>query len=186
MKRFNPLVSSASPETANAVEQQPDKPNPCEPSTSCVALSTFDRVTLLSNPRKKGLQLHFPGKPADKIRDELKAAGWRWSFRNTCWYHKHTPENFTWAQLFVLRHGTPAPSVSPITQSRPAIAAADMKALRPFIGTVQMQCLADGCRGGEKDFFFAKLRELAERVATMPSTYGQEGKVTIAYLHFPD
>jgi hypothetical protein len=61
-----------------------------------------------------------------------------------------------------------------------------MKVLRGFIGHSQMACLADSCRSEEKQFFFDKLCEYADRVATMPQTYDQDGKgdEAIAYLHY--
>jgi len=60
-------------------------------------------VTLTFNAAKNGLQLHFPAKPSEEIRAELKAAGWRWSFRNGCWYHRDTPANLDFAERFVAR-----------------------------------------------------------------------------------
>lgn len=61
-----------------------------------------------------------------------------------------------------------------------------IKALRPFISSSQLSVMGDGCRGQERDFFFAKFRDYAERVTSMPKTYEQEGKgdETIVYLHY--
>ncbi len=61
-----------------------------------------------------------------------------------------------------------------------------LKVLRPFIGRSQMHCLADACRGEEKQWFFDKLCELAALVTAMPKTYEQDGKGdrAIASLHY--
>lgn len=42
------------------------------------------------------VELVFPAKPAEDVRDELKAAGFRWSGRNGCWYGKaaRLPERY--------------------------------------------------------------------------------------------
>jgi hypothetical protein len=60
------------------------------------------------------------------------------------------------------------------------------KVLRGFIGHSQMACLADSCRGEEKQFFFDKLCEYAARIAAMPQTYDQDGKgdEAIVHLHY--
>ncbi len=61
-----------------------------------------------------------------------------------------------------------------------------MKSLRQFIGPQQMRCLADLCRGEEKQFFFDKLCEIQAVVSTMPKTYEQAGAGDKAriYLHY--
>ena len=38
------------------------------------------------NAGKNGVELRFPGKPAQSVLDTLKRAGWRWSRYNSCWY----------------------------------------------------------------------------------------------------
>ncbi|HEV2327635.1 MAG TPA: hypothetical protein VGY56_02475 [Verrucomicrobiae bacterium] len=68
------------------------------------------QVRLSYNTAKNGLQLHFPGKPSDEIRAELKAAGWRWSFKNGYWYHRDIPANRDFAERFIIRlNGATAP-----------------------------------------------------------------------------
>lgn len=62
-------------------------------------------------------------------------------------------------------------------------AVAAMKALHGFIGESQRSCLADAMRGEEKQFFFDKLCELADRVAKMPETYQTEGQGDDAIVH---
>jgi len=65
-------------------------------------------------------------------------------------------------------------------------AIAAMKVLQPFIGRSQMSCLADACRGEEKQFFFDRLCELAALVQAMPKTYDQDGlgDKAVAHLHY--
>jgi hypothetical protein len=71
-------------------------------------------VTLTENEAKNGLQLHFPSKPDEAVRTELKASGWRWSFYNACWYHRNTPENRQWAEQFIARRQVAAPATDKI------------------------------------------------------------------------
>jgi len=65
-------------------------------------------------------------------------------------------------------------------------AVAAIKTLRYFIGGSQLQAIGDACRGEEKQFFFAKLVELAAQVATMPKVYEQDGlgDSAIVGLHY--
>jgi hypothetical protein len=79
---------------------------------------------------------------------------------------------------------------SPKTKSD-AIAA--LKALRGFIGQSQLHCLADACRGEEKQYFFDLLCTYADRIAAMPQTYDQDpgfaeasgkGDDAIVHLHY--
>jgi|KBSSwiStaDraftv2_1062776.scaffolds.fasta_scaffold44048_7 hypothetical protein len=58
--------------------------------------------------------------------------------------------------------------------------------LRAFIGPAQMQCLGDACRGEERDYFKAKLVEMAELIERMPRVYQQEGlgDQAIVHLHY--
>ena len=65
-------------------------------------------------------------------------------------------------------------------------AAKALGTLRLFLNPNQRRCLADLCRSEERQYFVDKLCELADLVAAMPHTYGQEGKAnqTVAYLHY--
>ena len=58
-----------------------------------------------------------------------------------------------------------------------------LRALEGFIGGAQLRCMVDGCRGEEGDYFKEKLTEMADTVATMPETYGQDGKGDQATVH---
>lgn len=66
-------------------------------------------------------------------------------------------------------------------------AAAAIKSLHQFIGPRQLAAVGDLCRGEEKQFFFDKMCELAEIVATMPKTGETDGKgddQAVACLHY--
>ena len=70
-------------------------------------------ITLVPNAAQNGLQIYFPGKPDEAVRTELKAAGWRWSSWNVCWYHRNVPENLAWATAFIARHNGQAEVATP-------------------------------------------------------------------------
>ena len=105
--RFSPIKTAAGNGQSNQPEVEPlpetnleSLPTPPLEQSSTAACG---HVTLTFNEAKNGLQLHFPSKPSEEIRAELKAAGWRWSFRNGCWYHRDTPANQDFAERFVAR-----------------------------------------------------------------------------------
>jgi hypothetical protein len=58
--------------------------------------------------------------------------------------------------------------------------------LRGFIGTAQLQAIAQVCCSEEKQFMFEKLAEMARVVATMPRTYetDRQGDQAIVHLHY--
>lgn len=70
--------------------------------------------------------------------------------------------------------------------SRMIQAAKHADIIRPFVSRAQLSALADGCRSQEKDFFFDKFQEYAERIGTMPKSYEQDGKgdEAVAFLHY--
>lgn len=65
-------------------------------------------------------------------------------------------------------------------------ATAAISHLKDFISPNQLAAIGQGCYGEEKQFFFDKLVELADRVNTMAKTYEQDGKGddAIVYLHY--
>ena len=62
----------------------------------------------------------------------------------------------------------------------------NLKTLDQFIGPSQLAAVRAGFRGEEWEFFADKIRELAQRVVTMPKTYDQDGQANeaIVYLHY--
>ncbi len=65
-------------------------------------------------------------------------------------------------------------------------AAKALHTLRGFIGRSQLRAIDAGAWGEERQFFFDKLVELGDRVATMPKTYEQDGMgdQAVAHLHY--
>src|SRR5204863_9884111 len=63
---------------------------------------------------------------------------------------------------------------------------AHVRALRQFVSVKQLRLITDLTYEEEGEHFVAKLKEYAERVATMPKTYEQDGKgdEAIVYLHY--
>lgn len=61
-----------------------------------------------------------------------------------------------------------------------------VRSLGQFIGPAQLSVLGNACRGEERQWFKAKLIEMAERVNTMPKTYETDGQgdKAIAYLRY--
>ena len=47
---------------------------------------SVDGVRYELNDEKGGVEIYFPGKPSDEIRDNLKANKFRWSRHSKCWY----------------------------------------------------------------------------------------------------
>lgn len=58
-------------------------------------------VTVTDNKDMDSVELHFPGKPSDAIRSELKANGWRWARLSKCWYRSVARGGFTYETVRV-------------------------------------------------------------------------------------
>jgi hypothetical protein len=65
-------------------------------------------------------------------------------------------------------------------------ATAAFKQLRRFIGSAQIEAMADMCRTEEKKFMYDKLAEVLNIVETMPKTYETDGqgKAAVVCLHY--
>jgi hypothetical protein len=65
-------------------------------------------------------------------------------------------------------------------------AATAARRLHRFINPSELESIGEACRGEEREFFRAKLVELAEIVCTMPTTYKTDGQgdAAIVYLHY--
>lgn len=70
------------------------------------------------------------------------------------------------------------------TQMSQVILAA--RTLQKFVNPQELETLGDACRGEEREFFKAKMIELADVVDNMPCTYQTDGQGdnAIAYLHY--
>ena len=47
-------------------------------------------ITFKLNEEKQGLEIYFPSKPSEEIRNTLKNNGFRWGKYNKCWYKKNS------------------------------------------------------------------------------------------------
>jgi hypothetical protein len=58
--------------------------------------------------------------------------------------------------------------------------------LAPFISTQQTWALVAGAKGEEKEYFKAKILEMAQTIAGMPKSYDTDGqgKEAVAVLHY--
>ena len=63
------------------------------------AKSTVD-LTVKHNVGKDGVEIYFATKPERAVLEQLKASGWRWSMRSSCWYKRHSPEAWAEAHAF--------------------------------------------------------------------------------------
>lgn len=65
-------------------------------------------------------------------------------------------------------------------------ASAAAKRLQKFINAQELEVIGNACRGEEREFYKAKLVEMANIVATMPTTYETDGQgdAAVAYLHY--
>ena len=62
------------------------------------------------NEQKNGLELVFDGVPAESIREEIKAAGFRWYRPGAYWYAKNTPERLELCERLADKCGDAIPS----------------------------------------------------------------------------
>ena len=85
-------------ETATPIPPTPKKQTP-EHTTTEPATHT-EGVQVTKNTEKAGIEIRFDSKPDAAVLTSLKAYGWRWSRFNSCWYHRDTPENYTFALIF--------------------------------------------------------------------------------------
>jgi hypothetical protein len=60
-----------------------------------------DRPTLNHNKERNGIELKFPGKPSDAVRQKLKANGFRWSRNQGVWYAKDNEARSRFAETLV-------------------------------------------------------------------------------------
>lgn len=52
-----------------------------------------DSIRVVFAPEFDGVEVYFPGKPAEATRTALKAAGYRWHSKKQCWYARNTEEH---------------------------------------------------------------------------------------------
>ena len=52
-----------------------------------------DSLLVVFVPEFDGVEVYFPGKPAEATRTALKAAGYRWHSKKQCWYARNTEQH---------------------------------------------------------------------------------------------
>jgi hypothetical protein len=65
--------------------------------------ATGDAPSLSVNVERSGLELRFPEKPSESIREEMKRHGWRWTRFGGCWYQRNSAENRAFAEALIAR-----------------------------------------------------------------------------------
>ncbi|UJG57271.1 hypothetical protein KY998_23305 [Bacillus paralicheniformis] len=55
-------------------------------------------VTYTLNEEKNGVEIRFSSKPSEEIREQMKAAGFRWSRYSKCWYAKQSENTISLAK----------------------------------------------------------------------------------------
>lgn len=77
--------------------------------------------TLSINSQFNGIELTFEGKPAEAIREAMKAAGFRWHREKKLWYAKNTVERMALAEKLSggNANAETAPAVPAAAQSEP-------------------------------------------------------------------
>lgn len=75
--------------------------------------------TMTLNSQFNGIELTFAGKPAEEIREAMKAAGFRWHKQKKLWYAKNTAERLALAEKL---SGDSAPAGTTPADSAPAAA----------------------------------------------------------------
>lgn len=85
--------------------------------------------TMAINNQFNGIELTFAGKPAEEIREAMKAAGFRWHKQKKLWYAKNTAERMALAQKLSRQQfnsGTPQAATAADPVSKFGIKAGDI------------------------------------------------------------
>ncbi len=61
-------------------------------------VKAIKNTTVTLNEEKQGIEITFPGKPSEAIRDALKTNGFRWSRNQGLWYTKQSPAKIKFAE----------------------------------------------------------------------------------------
>ena len=68
-------------------------------------------------------------------------------------------------------------------QSLKTRATAAISVVRPFLARAQLNAMAAGCRGEEKEYYMQLFIDLSTRITAMPKTYEQDGLMMQAVVH---
>ena len=88
------------------------------------ALRGRPTASVILNPAKNGVEIHFTRRPDDAalqpLRDDRR---WRYTGYSRCWYARQTPELIAWANDFIQRfNGSTVQSVSLVGDTMPVAA----------------------------------------------------------------
>lgn len=75
--------------------------------------------TMAINSQFNGIELTFEGKPAEEIRDEMKAAGFRWHRQKKLWYAKKSDERMALAEKLSGQAATGTVPTTPTASAKP-------------------------------------------------------------------
>lgn len=75
---------------------------PALPASGDGATVTGSRATVARNAEHDGVEVRFAEKPDEQTLADMKAHGFRWSFKQRIWYAKYTDERYQWAARFTL------------------------------------------------------------------------------------
>ena len=73
--------------------------------------------TMAINQELNGIELSFEGKPAEEIREAMKAAGFRWHRMKKLWYAKNTTERMALAEKLSGGAAAPVPAAASAKKS---------------------------------------------------------------------
>lgn len=63
-----------------------------------VTVENSEDIIVSHNVERGGIEIKFPGKPNDSVRNSLRDKGFRWSPFNTVWWKKYNDEDYAWAK----------------------------------------------------------------------------------------
>ena len=82
--------------------------------------------TMAINQELNGIELTFEGKPAEEIREAMKAAGFRWHRMKKLWYAKNTADRMALAEK--LSGSSAAPAQAPAAKKSEPVSKFGIKA----------------------------------------------------------
>ena len=80
--------------TFRRLKKQPEQPKQPEQKTSA-------EVEMFINEELKGIEIKFAHTPTKEVREQLKAAGFKWHFKKALWYAKSTKERIKVANAII-------------------------------------------------------------------------------------
>lgn len=92
--------------------------------------------TMAINNQFNGIELTFSEKPAEEIREAMKAAGFRWHKQKKLWYAKNTAERMTLAEKLSGQQEPTGTAATGDTAPAPAAAAAPVSKFGIKVGDI--------------------------------------------------